>query len=33
MLIDVVCGARPNFVKVASILNAIKKKQDQVLKI
>ena len=32
MLIDVVCGARPNFVKVASILNAIKE-AEQVLKI
>tara|TARA_X000000950_G_scaffold275996_1_gene363173 strand:+ start:74 stop:1159 length:1086 start_codon:yes stop_codon:yes gene_type:complete len=32
MLIDVVCGARPNFVKVASVLNAIKKKQESSFK-
>lgn len=27
MLIDLIAGARPNFIKISSIINAIKKKK------
>ncbi len=29
MLIDIIAGARPNFMKIAPIIEAIKIKQDQ----